>query len=211
MRGLAYNNDVLLDTIANILPITVEEWKLIAIGYQAVTGEITTRNPAQLKRYFNEKLCGKKLRGAAKPSRMMKTALAIAQQMEHKEFGHSKEDHEVAEALSNLTNNGEIVGSCGGVSSGSSMSLPASISGFADASSFPGLADCLTAVPVIPAVSAVPVPPGGLTNRRHMDMMKTMQQNTLMMIMLQQQNAMMLSMMNSAMQNQSDPPSPPSV
>lgn len=205
MRGLAYNNDVLLDTIANILPVSVEEWKLIAIGYQAVTGEPSMRNPAQLKRYFNEKLCGKKLRGAAKPSRMMKTALAIAQQMEHKEFGHSKEDHEVAEALSNLTNNGENTVDCG-----TEMGLPLNI----NSSSFLNVSDFSlpNAIPssAIPVVPAVPVLPGGMTNRRHLDMMKTMQQNTLMMIMLQQQNAMMLSMMNNALQNQGGdtPPSP---
>jgi hypothetical protein len=64
-----YNDDILLNIIEGIRPISAKDWERIASAYKDSTNESVLREYAVVKRYFIEKLCNnnKKPTGEAAP------------------------------------------------------------------------------------------------------------------------------------------------
>lgn len=59
-RGVKnYNKNALLDAVASILPTSAVGWGQVAVLYQSSSGEVTPRDPMDVKRYFMEKCCNK--------------------------------------------------------------------------------------------------------------------------------------------------------
>lgn len=54
-----YNNAVLMGIVSTQLPSGSEGWKNVAILYKQQSNEAFARDPDDIKRHWNEKLCNK--------------------------------------------------------------------------------------------------------------------------------------------------------
>ena len=71
-----YKNNLLVDCVENILPVSTEEWHCVSHRYKTISGETIDREPLHVKRNFIEKCClnFKKPTGSSKALPMVERA-----------------------------------------------------------------------------------------------------------------------------------------
>ena len=88
-RGQKYDNEMFLDIINKVKPVGAEMWDMVALEYQKRANEVLLRDSADIKRYFQEKLCNKMqtITGTSRAALSTRRAQDIYQKFLRKEAG----------------------------------------------------------------------------------------------------------------------------
>ncbi len=74
-----YQFNILVDLISDQLPVSMDDWNLLALEYQAKTSEYTVRDGSDIKRTFIVKMCNnfQKPTGSAGPDALTQRSQQI--------------------------------------------------------------------------------------------------------------------------------------